>query len=260
MHTLHMMYSSNVQAELRAISLRRGSAVRSTTKVRQLIQRTHVVARRITEGQKDNDSLRARVLLTEANLTWDLFLVCYRELVTRTRIRQSMGHPLSMEERIVEVRKLLQMSRQADNKFGEAEALVKSHRGSDWAEIRLQRLNSLVQTIRITRLLRAVDPADSDAAPNEIVEENELLRSHLVSIKECADVFQDFMMVGALAGAYLDAANIYDLLGEFNSRNDMARAALKIATRNRLVPIAERARSLLDGTVTKPGFAAIGAR
>ena len=244
----------SVQAELRAISLRRESPVPSARKVRQLIQRTHVVTRRITEGQVDNDSLRARVLLTEANLTWDLFVVRYRELVTRTQIRQSMGHPLSVEERIVEVRKLLQMSRLADNKFGEAEALVKSHRESDWAEIRLQRLNSLVNTIRITRFIRAVDAPDSNSTRNEFVEEDELLRSHLVSVKECADVFHKFMMVGALAGAYLDAANIYDLLGESDSRDDIARDALKIATRNQLAPIADRARSLLDGTVTKPGL------
>jgi hypothetical protein len=78
----------------------------------------------------------------------------------------------------------------------------------------------------------------------------DMIESFLPTLQGCAQIFAKYHMLHDLAVAYCDIADIYDILGDLENRNRLAREALRLAKEKGLDRITLRARRVLEDEVT----------
>jgi len=248
----HNDFLFGAQVELRLIEIGQTLTMQVEGLYDSLVERSESLVSRIEQLGDEYALIRARALADQAHLLFQAVSHTYLQSITRVHTRLQTGHPVPLEERVTVARALIEGLQHVSDLYTEAERIASEESEIEWARIHLHRIYDHAYQMSLFQLVGAKlgmtqDPSLLEAAEAQA---RDLIESFLPTFQGCAQIFAEYHMLHDLAQTYCDMADIYDLVGDLESRNRLAQEALKLAQERGLDGIARRARRVLEDEVT----------
>lgn len=241
-----VLYGS--QAELRLIEVGQGLSVNSKDLYDKLLLRSDRLVDRLEQLGEDFDLIKAKALSVKASLLFQAIALPLPHTITKIHVRDEIGHPVPEQVRINDAMNTLAKLQEISTLFFKAEEITKAKSEITWALIRLEHakiyVHQLTWSYLSTKLGNELD--ERETAGNL----NERANYPLSMLYECAQIFALYHLHEPLASAYLEVADVYDVISDLENRDKFAQEALDIALRLGLQNIAERANKLLNEQFT----------
>lgn len=241
-----------IQAELRLLEIGQTLTMQVDGLFHALVDRSDSLIVRIQELDDEYPLVKARALSNQARLLAQAVSTGFQEGRSRLNVRVETGHPIPLEERAEMARALLAGLQRVSDLYIEAERTVKGESEIEWARIRLSRISYHAHQMSLLRLMNTSLGMTQDGPLLESIgiQLQEEIGSFLPAAQQCALIFAKYHMFHDLAIAYCDIADLYDVLGDSEHRDKLAREALALAEEKELESVAGRAQRTLEDEST----------
>jgi hypothetical protein len=242
-----------IQVELRLIAIGQTISTKYDNLLSDLADRSDQLVLRLSQLDEVSPSVKARALATQAHLLFQIITSASLHATGRIRMRSEMGHPVPLEERVRLARIAVEGWQRITDLYTEAERITREESEIEWAIICQQHVTDNVYHFSQTLLIVKTQPEyqrEFSVDGFNTTQVEKLLKSFFGILQRCASIFAKYHMVDELATTYCEAADIYDILGDFENRNKLAQQAFNLANDRNLSDISIRAQRLLDGQNT----------
>jgi hypothetical protein len=234
------------QVELRLIQVGQTLALKYGNLLRQLIERSETLIVKIETLGAEYEIIKAKVLSSQAHLTFQVVSFTFQQQAGRIHLREKLGHPIAMEERISHARMVMDGIQLVWGLYDEAEKITKEKNEIEWAIIRSSHLNDFAHHLSQVFFMRLVQATETPPQkPDFDIQTRKLLFEILVEFDHCVQIFEKYRQMHALAKSLCDEADIYDILGDVSNRDRLAKQALEIASNKNFVELKNRSQDLL---------------
>lgn len=240
-----------VQVELRLIEVGQTISTKYSNVLPELVDMSEALLEKVEPLGSDYEFIKSRVLSSQAHLAFQMVTDVYRIGGSKVQIREKIGHPVPMEERIVAVRQIIDGFDAVFDLYRKAEELVKDKNEIEWATIHMDHLSDFVHYISLIFIFKSVDSLESvSQAIQKDEHTKQLFYLVLMDFDKCAAIFGKYHLMQSLANLFSAGSEIYDILGDIENRDRLAGEALGIATTYGFSEIIQRTQKVLQNQNT----------
>ena len=137
------------------------------------------------------------------------------------------------------------------DRYSQAETIAKEKSEIEWALIRTSYLSDYAHLIAQMRILGAEQKKDLQVFSSEFEKQAQgFLFTILAEFDRCIKILDSYSMMDTIADTLCDGADVYDILGDVNKRNQLAKQSLEISIQKGFADTVVRAQRILQNKNT----------